>query len=241
LSVERLMDRLHQELAALSEMAERNVNTAIMSLIERSEEMAREVVGYDAQVDEMELDVDRRCIEILRLEHPKSDNFRFVIAAMKINTELERISDLASDIAGQVVALVRKRSLQADLGHFAEMLEFSSMMVRDSVKSLLERNGELAWRVCAHDDLVDEACRSIEEQLYRIIGDDTKKAVRATRLLLCALDLERIADHATNIAEEVIYMLEGKIVRHHIDEWRKRLAPEIDRQRAKRKQRKREL
>jgi phosphate transport system protein len=241
MGINRMTERLRQELAAMSEMAERNVNSAIMALIERSGEIAQEVVDYDAQVDEMELAVDRRCLEILTLEHPESDNFRFVIAAMKINVDLERISDLAADIARHVQFLITKRSLQADLSHYAEMLEFTSMMVRDSVLSLLNRDIELAWRVCAHDDLVDEAYQFLEKQLYEIIGGETDKAVRAARLLACALDLERIADHATNIAEEVIYVLEGKIVRHHIDEWRKRLAPEIDKRRKMRARKRREL
>jgi len=236
-----MMEKLRQDLATMSEMVEKHVNLAIMALIERSGDMAREVVEYELQVDEMDLSVDRRCVEILQLVQPRSDEFRFVIAAMKIANDLERISDLAADVGRHVELLLTKSSLQADLSDFAEMLEFTSMMVRDSVISLLDRNVELAWRVCAHDDLVDEAYQSLERQLYGIIGSDPQKATRATWLLMCALALERIGDHATNIAEEVIFMLEGKIVRHHIDEWRKRLAPELDRRRRERKRKRREL
>jgi phosphate transport system protein len=229
------MERLREELTTMSEMVEKTVNDAIMALIERSSDMAREVIEYDQQVDEMELTIDRRCVEILRLASPKTYEFRFVYASMKIGTDLERISDLATDIARHVEFLVTKRSLQTGLEHFAEMLEFSSMMVRDSVTSLLEGNVDLAWRVCAHDDLVDEVYQALESQLYGIIGRDSEKAVRAAQLLFCALDLERIADHAANIAEDVIYILEGKLVHHHIDEWRKKLAPEFDKRRRKRK------
>ena len=219
----------------MSEMVEKTVNDAIMALIERSSEMAREVVDYDQQVDEMELTIDRRCVEILQLAELKTDEVRFVYASIKISTDLERISDLATDIARHVEFLVTKRSLQTGLEHFAEMLEFSSMMVRDSVTSLLERNSDLAWRVCAHDDLVDEAYLALESQLYDIMKSEGEKAERAAQLLFCALDLERIADHATNIAEDVIYILEGKLVHHHIDEWRKKLAPELDKRRSQRK------
>lgn len=218
----------------MSEMVERQVNMAIMALIERSAEMAQEVIDYDLNIDEMELDVDKLCIEVLQLEQPKSDNFRFVIAAIKINGHLSRTSDYAVDVARNVLLLITKNSLQTDSSHLAEMLEFSSMMVRDSVISLLERNVELAWRVCAHDDLVDEAFETLSHQLLAIISSDHTRGVRATWMLNCAQDLERIGNLATDIAQEVIYMLEGKMVRHHIDEWRKRLAPELDKRRASR-------
>ncbi len=233
--VANLMQKLREELAAMSEMVERNLNSAIMSLIERSDEMAQEVIDYDKQVDELEVVVERRGLEVLQLTKPKSEDFRVVIAAIKIAGDLERISDLAVDVARNVQFLIAKRSLQADLGDFAEMLEFCSMMVRDSVLSLLDRDEELAFRVCAHDDLVDEAYKSLEKQLFDVMGADAKKAVRASRLLVCALDLERIADLACNIAEDVIYMLSGKVVHHHIDEWRKRLAPELDKRRKRRR------
>ncbi len=237
MAVANLMEKLREELTAMSEMVERNLNSAIMSLIERSDEMAQEVIDYDKQVDELEVDVERRGLEVLQLTKPKSEDFRVVIGAIKIAGDLERISDLAVDVARNVQFLLTKRSLQADLGDFAEMLEFCSMMVRDSVLSLLDRNEDLAFRVCAHDDLVDEAYTSLEKQLFDVMGADAKKAVRASRLLICALDLERIADLATNIAEDVIYMLSGKVVHHHIDEWRKRLAPELEKRRKKRRRR----
>jgi phosphate transport system protein len=233
------MGRLRQELTAMSELVENQVNEAIMALIERSSAMAQEVRDDDVQIDETELEVDKRCVEVLQLEKPKSDNFRFVIAAIKISGHLSRIGDLAVDIARHVDLLITKQSVQADLSSLAEMLEFSSMMVRDSVISLLERNVELAWRVCAHDDLVDEAFDSLAKQLYEVMSADATKAVRASWLLSCASDLERIGNLATDIAQEVIYMLEGKIVRHHIDEWRQRLAPELNKQRASRRSRKR--
>jgi phosphate transport system protein len=236
-----LMVKLRQELAAMSELVENAVNVAIMALIERSAEMAGEVIADDDSIDEMELEVEKRCVEILQLEQPKSDNFRFVIAANNINSHLSRMGDLAVSVARNVNLIVTKSSVQADLSSVAEMLEFTSMMVRDSVISLLERNVELAWRVCAHDVLVDEALDSLAKQLYEVMESDAAKARRATWLLLCARDLEWIGNLATDIAQEVIYMLEGKIVRHHIEEWRKRLAPELDRQRASRKRRHREL
>ncbi len=236
MSIEDLMPKLRGELTTMSEMVEKTVNDAVVALVERESSLAREVIDYDRQVDEMQLTVEKRCVEILRLARPKTEEFRFVYASLKISTDLERIADLATDIARHVEFLVTKRSLQTGLDHFAEMLEFSSMMVRDSVTSLLESNVELAWRVCAHDDFVDEAYKALEEQLYGIIDTDSKRAVRAVQLLFCALDLERIADHAANIAEDVIYIFEGKLVHHHIDEWRKRLAPELDKRRRKRRQ-----
>ncbi|MHC4247802.1 MAG: phosphate signaling complex protein PhoU [Planctomycetota bacterium] len=230
--ITELMSKLRQELAALSEMVERNVDSAVMSLVERSEEMASEVISFDTQVDEMEIAVKRRGIEILQLAHPKTDEFRFVIAAIQIAGKLDVIDDLTVDVAETVQRLIQKRSIQTDLSNFAEMLEFTSMMVRDSVASLLDRNEELAFRVCAHDELVAEVYQSLEAQLLAIMEEDAKKAVRATLLLRCACDLERIADHASGIAEDVIYILEGKIVSHHIEEWRKRLAPELEKRRA---------
>jgi phosphate transport system protein len=226
------MNKLRQNLAALSEMVERNVDSAVMSLVERSEDMACEVISYDAQVDEMEIAVKQRGIEILELAHPKTGEFRFVIAAIQIAGKLDVIDGLAVNLAENVRRLIERRSIQTDLSNFAEMLEFTSMMVRDSVASLLDRDEELAFRVCAHDELVDEVYRSLEVQLHEIMEADAKKAVRASLLLHCARDLEEIANHAADIAEDVIYILEGKIVSHHIEEWRERLAPELDKRRA---------
>lgn len=231
LATKELMEKLRVELAALSEMVERNVDSAVMSVVERSDEMSSEVIAYDTQVDEMVIAVKKLSLEILQLAHPKTDEFRFLIAAVQIAGKLDVIDDLAVDVALNVQRLIERRSIQTDLSNFAEMLEFTSMMVRDSVASLLDRNEELAFRVCAHDELVDEAHALLEEQLLGIMSEDAKKAKRAAFLLRCASDLERIANHASSIAEEVIYILEGKIVSHHIDEWRRRLAPELDKRR----------
>ncbi len=225
----------------MSEMVETNVNSAIMSLIERSNEMASDVISFDAQIDEMDISVKRLGIEILELAHPKTGEFRFVIAAIQIASKLDEIGSLTVDVARKVQRLIQKRSIQADLSNFAEILEFASMMVRDSVTSLLDKNEELAFRVCAHDEFVDEVYRLIEEQLFAIMEDDAKKAVRASLLLRCASDLEMIADHTSRIAEDVIYILEGKIVSHHIEEWRERLAPELEKRRRSLRQKKGEL
>ena len=227
-----LMNKLRQELAALSEMVETNVDTAVMALVDRSAEMARDVTCFHSQVGEMEITVKKLGIEILQLAHPKTDEFRFVIAAIQIAGKLDVIDDLAVDVAGNVQRLMQKKSIQADLSTFAEMLEFTSMMVRDSVASLLDKNEELAFRVCAHDELVADAFLSLEEQLFEIMEGDAKKAVRGAYFLRSALDLKRIAELAAKIAEDVIYILEGKIVSHHIEEWRERLAPEIEKRRA---------
>ena len=240
---EKPMDKLRREISALGGMAERSVDSAVLALIDRNQALAAEVIDYDAEVDEMELAASRRCLEVLQLARVEPEGFRFAIAALQIGGHLEHISDLAVDIAEHVVELVKQRSLQMDLDHVAEMLEFTEMMVRDSVNSLVDRDFELAWRVCAHDDIVDEAYQALEAELYDIIAKKTRRAVSATHMLLCALDLEQIADLAVGIAEEVIYILEGKIVRHHIEEWKERLAPELDkhRRRSKWRQRRKEL
>jgi phosphate transport system protein len=227
LPVSPLMSQLRGDLTAMGELIEKAVDTALMALIDRSGSLADGVIADDVEIDELENIIDRTCQEVLRHESTPPDDFRFVIASMKICVDLERMGDQAVDIASSVGFLVTRRSILHDFTTITHIIETTQQMVRDSVSCLISRNSELAWSVCVVDDIVDAEAQRLHDYLVSLGQDEPQKVERVVQLLYVVRALERIADQATNIAEEVIYMLEGKMVRHHIDEYRQQHEIEI--------------
>jgi len=219
--------RLEGGLAAMAEMVERNVDTAVMALIDRNPRFAYEVISFDIDVDEMEIETDRLCLDLLQNGRMDQSHFRFVAAAIKINNDLERISDQAVTISQHVLNMLKYDSTDADGGQlFAELLDRIEVMVRQSVEALIDRDGRLAWQIIEEDALVDARCREIIASLTAMTEARPHLASVMADFLQAALALERIGDQATNIAEEVIYMAEGKVVKHHLRESHKgRLSP----------------
>ena len=208
------MEKLKRDLAAMAEMVERMVDSAVMSLVDRNADLAREIDRYDAEVDEMEISVDKQCIHLLQIEHPQSENFRFVIAAMKINNDLERMGDLSALICQRVLQLVRKRSIMKNKLDYSAMMEATCRMVRDSIQSLLDKDARLAIDVWNRDEFVNEELQKIVSYILKEMKKDPNRVERGHWLIGATHALERIADQATNIAEEVVYMLEGRIIKH---------------------------
>lgn len=213
---------LRREITLMGELIEQNVDTALMALVDRNQEMADEVIRSDALVDEMENDIDRAGQALLQREQVAPQDFRFVVSCMKICVDLERMGDQAVEIARSVSFLIARQSI-LDSNAFAALIETTEQMVRDSVLCLMKGNAKLAWRICLTDDIVDVETQRLHDFLISVAQDQPEKTERAVHLLYVVRALERIADQATNIAEEVIFMLEGKIVRHHIDEYRRQL------------------
>jgi len=213
------MEQLRQNIVTMGAMIEKAVDTAMMALVDRSDETANEVISEDDEIDEMELRIDRACFEILRLERPDSENSRFVVAAIQIATDLERMGDLAVNIAQYAILLNEKHSIMSEMIDFGDMMEKTAEMVRESIRALVERNAELAWEVCRGDDMVDAECQEIVEHLMQVMGEDRRKVESATYTMFATQALERIGDQATNVAEEVIYMLEGRLIKHHVREF----------------------
>ena len=211
--LDREIDRLKNMILSLSAVVEDSVCCAVKALVERDSALATQVLNADAQVDEAEVEVEEEGLKILALYQPVAIDLRFIIAVLKINSDLERVGDMAVNIAERAAFLAQQEPPEMPID-FREMAGKAQAMLRQSLDALVNMDSALALQVCAQDDQVDE----INRQMYLRIQD----AIRAypdrlealMHLLAVSRHLERIADHATNIAEDVIYMVEGEIVRH---------------------------
>ena len=209
------LDRIRQNLLKMAGMVESMVARATRALIERSGSLCAEVIANDNEVDHLEIEIDESCYSILGRMQPTAVDLRFLVAVMKINNDLERIGDSAVNIAQSVEQLIDQPPLKPyiDLPHLSELVQ---NMVRQSLDAFVQRDAELATEVCKGDDTVDGLYKQIFRELLTYMIEDPRTVSRALHLLLVSRNLERIADHATNIAEDVIYHVEGRDVRHSL-------------------------
>ena len=208
---------LKNRLLGMGALVEERVHQAMQALMERRVEAAEAIVAGDAEVNDLQIEIDDRCLKLLALQNPMASDLRLITAAMKINADLERIGDQAVNIAENAVKIAAAPPLRPmiDLPRMAEMAE---TMTRDSLDAFVRRDATLARDVLARDDGVD----LLKDQIFRVLLThmmaDPGTIERALGLLLVSRNLERIADHATNIAEDVIFVVEAKDVRHHHEE-----------------------
>ncbi|MCK4606515.1 MAG: phosphate signaling complex protein PhoU [candidate division Zixibacteria bacterium] len=209
------IERLKKKILRLTAMVEDALQKAVRAATERNVELAAEVIDTDKAIDAFEIEVEEDCLKILALHQPVAADLRYVVATLKINNDLERIADLAVNIAERAkeLAFWPNESAPFDL---TSMLDATMMMVRQSVDALVRQDVGIAHKVIHDDDLVDDfhrmAFRSVQKQIVTRPGS----VEYYVSLLSVSRNLERIADHATNIAEDVIYMIEGEIIRHSI-------------------------
>jgi phosphate transport system protein len=194
-------------------LVEDQIRRVMTALIERDGDLAQEVIDRDAQVNAYDIEVDEKCVELLALHQPAAGDLRFITTAMKIVTDLERIGDQAVNIAQRALELNREPQLKPYID-LPRMSEKAQRMVKESLDAFVTRDTDLARRVCAEDADVDALKEQIFRELLTFMMEDARTIPRAIRLILISRFLERVADHATNIAEMVIYMVESKIVRH---------------------------
>jgi phosphate transport system protein len=209
------LDRIRHSLLRMAGMVESMVAKATRALLERSAALCAEVIASDRTVDQLEMEIDDYCHSILARRQPTAVDLRFLVAVMKINNDLERIGDSAVNIAQSVEQLIDQPPLKPyiDLPHMSELVQ---AMVRQSLDALVNRDAEQAGAVLAGDDAVDGLYKQIFRELLTYMIEDPRTVTRALHLLLISRNLERIADHATNIAEDVIYYVEGRDVRHSV-------------------------
>ncbi len=206
---------LKQKLLRMGAMVENQVRQALTSLIERDEVLAEEVIANDHKVNTLDVDVDETCLGLLALFQPAARDLRFVTTAMKISTELERISDLAENICERAIELNQEPQLKPYID-IPLMAEHATKMVGEAIDAFVRGDSVLARRVLKDDDHVDELNEQIFRELLSFMIENPQTISRAIRLSFISKYLERIADHATNIAELVVYLVEGKIIRHTI-------------------------
>jgi phosphate transport system protein len=211
--LQKEIEKLKRDVLYLTAKVEENLRMAVAAVTQRDADLGRKVVENDHRIDAMEVELEEECLKILALYQPVAIDLRFIIAVLKINSDLERIGDLAVNIAERTDALVLagRSDVPYDL---AEMLHLTIAMVKKSADALVDLDPNLADEVCGTDDEVDNHHR----MAYGLIEDQIRQHPEAAtyyiNLLSISRNLERIADHATNIAQDVIYMVEGEIVRH---------------------------
>jgi len=181
--------------------------------LERNDALAQEVIDRDQQVNAYDVEVDETCVSLLALHQPTAGDLRFITTAMKIVTDLERIGDQAVNIAQRVLELNREPQLKPYID-LPRMAEKAQAMVKESLDAFVARDTALARKVCAEDADVDALKEQLFRELLTFMMEDPKTIPRAIRLILISRFMERVADHATNIAEMVIYLVDAKMVRH---------------------------
>jgi phosphate transport system protein len=217
--LEREIEKLKKQILAISAVVEESVHKAVKSLEERDEQSARSVIETDSQIDRMEVDMEEDCLKILALHQPVASDLRLIVSILKINNDLERIGYLSVNIAERALFLSTQKRIELPLD-FSMMAEKAEAMLRKSLDALVERNAGLAHEVCAADDEVDAINKESYAKVQEAIRSHPEQMESLIHLLSASRHLERIADHATNIAEDVIYMIEGEIVRHRTEDYR---------------------
>ena len=224
--LQRELDRLKRKILLLGTMAEEQVRKATTALETRDGDIARETIAADNAIDEMEVEVEEECLKIMALHQPFAADLRFISSVIKINNDLERIGDEAVNIAERVDNISGRPPVKLPMS-YREMAEKTEAMLKNSLDSLVNLDVDLAYRVCLADDEVDDINRINYDKVKDAIIEEPGRSGYLINLLLCSRHFERIADHATNIAEEVIYMIEGVIHRHDKG-WSKPAASFID-------------
>ena len=207
------LEGVKQTLLAMGGLVEDQIRRAMKALLERDDALAQEVIDRDRQVNTYDVEVDEQCVSLLALYQPAAGDLRFITTAMKIVTDLERIGDQAVNIAQRVLELNREPQLKPYID-LPRMAEKAQRMVKESLDAFVARDTALARQVCGEDAEVDALKEQIFRELLTFMMEDPRTIPRAIRVILISRFMERVADHATNIAEMVVYLVEGKMVRH---------------------------
>jgi phosphate transport system protein len=217
----------HEELSELTKqvlhmggLVEEAIDRSLGSLLDRNAAEARAVVDGDEVIDALELEIEEKCLDLLALHQPVAKDLRYITGLLKINSDLERMADLATNVAerAEVLAQVPPLPFRPDVSRFAAVVK---QMVREGLDALVNRDVAAALRVWSRDDEADRLFREILGEAIQFMKENPERLGDALHLTGALRNLERIADHATNIAEDVIFMAEGRIVRHHVMEFKR--------------------
>ena len=216
--IERQIDQLKEKILRVGTMVEEAISKSITALINRDVSLAQRVAASDEQIDRMEVEVEEECLKILALYQPVAADLRFVVAALKINNDLERMGDLAKNIAKRVAQLANGEPCELP-PEIRTMAMQAQEMVKQSLDAVVRADPTLARQVREEDDAVDESRQQIRRKVLKGIKEHPENVENLLRVNSVSKHIERIADMATNIAEDVIYMVEGEIVRHRATDY----------------------
>ena len=210
------LDELKERLLKMAAMVEEAIRDSAQSLVKGDSNLAQKIIEGEDRINKMEIAIDEMCLKLLALRQPMAADLRFITSAMKITTDLERMGDQAVNISERAIALSQEPQLKPYID-LPRMAEITQSMVKDVLNAFVNRDSKLARSVCERDDLVDGLNEQVMRELLTYMISDTKTISRAVHLMIVARCLERIADHATNIAEDVIFMVDALVIKHHAD------------------------
>lgn len=213
------LSELKERLLYMGGLVERMIHLSIKCLVDRNEDTGKEVYTNEDEVNKLQMEIDDRCLKLIALNQPAGTDLRFITSAMKINAELERMGDQAINIAGASKELLKFQQLKK-LIDIPLMADIAKSMVKDCLDAFVRKDSELARAVLLRDNQVDGLKDQIFRELLTYMLSETRHIPVALELILISRHLERIGDHATNISEDVIFMVEGQDVRHHMKDVR---------------------
>jgi phosphate transport system protein len=214
---EELQD-LKDDILKMAALAQAAITTSVDALRDRDKAAAQKVIDSDVEMDHLELAIDNKCLDLIALHQPMAGDLRFITTAIKLNAELERIGDLAVDVAQRALSICDKPLLKP-LVDIPKLGEVAKRMTGEAIESFIKGDTALAKKVVLSDPEADTLKRGVEKELiYDYMMKDGSTADRAVPLLLAARHLERVCDHAVSMAEDIIYMVDAKVVRHHPEE-----------------------
>ena len=209
----RELEKIKKQILSLGAMVEERVRMALQAVETNDGDLAQKIIKTDYEIDETEVEIEEECLKVLALHQPVAVDLRFLIAVIKINNDLERIGDQAVNIAERV-DVIAKRDLSDFFFDYSSMGEKAQRMLKMSLDSLVNMDYDQAFDVVMMDDSVDEIKSDAYDRIKKAMSEHPDKIGYLINLLLISRHIERLADHTTNIAEEVIYMIEGEIIRH---------------------------
>lgn len=214
--LEEELEKLKAKLLEMSALVESAVYRSIAAVVQKDEALAQDVLQNESRVNEIEIEIDDMAVSLLALQQPMAADLRLIVASLKINNDLERMGDLAVHIAERALSLIEEPVVRPmiDIPHIAGIVQ---SMVRKSLDSFLQRDVDLARSVLASDDAVDDLRTACFHELVSFMEQDKANIRYALSLITVVRNLERIADHATNVAEDVLFLIKGVDVRHHAE------------------------
>jgi phosphate transport system protein len=215
---EEVEKELLNRLLYMGSLAEEMIHLAIEAILKRTSSSLKKIAENENAVNQLHIEVDDRCLKLLALYQPAAADLRFIMAASKINSDLERIADQAVNVSENASVLLSQPPLQRKLLNIPRMADLAKSMLKDSLDALVKKDVAMAKSVVNRDDEEDQLKGAAFTDLMQLMQSDSSTIQRALGLILIARNLERIADHATNIAEDVVFMVRGKDIRHHAPE-----------------------
>jgi phosphate transport system protein len=209
----RELEKIKKKILSLGALVEERVYLTIKAIESRDPDLAKQIIRSDHEIDETEVEIEEECLKILALYHPVAIDLRFIVAVIKINNDLERIGDEAVNIAERIQSMAKYPNISFHFD-YTEMAEIAASMLKQSLDALVNLDIDMAFRVITMDDQVDNIQSNAYSQIKQAMRVHPDEMTYMINLYLISRHLERVADHATNIAEEVIYLIEGEIVRH---------------------------